>query len=274
MTGAVAQSSDFTDAVLIGARLTRANLRGSRFPGANLQGADLYGADLSDADMRDCVLIGAKTDMAQFQRANMEGALRDAPPPEIADPGGETAKALDRHARWCETGGAEGEPSTFNDKDLRGLKSLAGRNLTALQARNAILYGLDMEGVELQGAKLSGADLRMTSLRGADLRGADLKGAKLNNADLREVQLGPLVLPNDRLLAASIAEACLRYADLSGADLHHLNAEAADMSFARLHGADARKAVFTRALFTGAKLGANFTKMVEDLTDAIDINAA
>tara|TARA_Y100000780_G_C13645110_1_gene402192 strand:- start:1049 stop:1393 length:345 start_codon:yes stop_codon:yes gene_type:complete len=114
----------------------------------------------------------------------------------------------------------------------------------------------------------------MTSLRGADLRGADLKGAKLNNADLREAQLGPLVLPNDRLLAASIAEACLRYADLSGADLHHLQAEAADLSFARMHGVDARKAIFTRALFTGAKVSDQFTSMVEDLTDAVDINAA
>ena len=41
-----------------------------------------------------------------------------------------------------------------------------------------------------------------------------------------------------------------------------------------MHGADARKAVFTRALFTGAKLSEHFTAQVEDLTDAVDINAA
>ena len=204
----------------------------------------------------------------------MEGALRDRPPADLTDPGGDTARALDRHARWCETNGKSGEPSTFNDKDLRGLESLARRNLTALQARNAIFYGLDMEGVELQGAKLAGADLRMVSLRGADLRGADLTGARLNNADLREVKLGPLLLPGDRLLPASIESACLRYCDLSGADLRHLNATQADLSHTRLHGSDVRRAKFAAARFTGARLPVDFSEIAAELTGAIDINAA
>ena len=52
------------------------------------------------------------------------------------------------------------------------------------------------------------------------------------------------------------------------------NAVSSTEQDSNINCADARKAVFTRALFTGAKLGANFTKTVEDLTDAIGINAA
>ncbi|MGO4612388.1 pentapeptide repeat-containing protein, partial [Variovorax sp. 2RAF20] len=64
------------------------------------------------------------------------------------------------HARWCETGGAEGKPSVFDRADLRNLKSIRGFNLTALSAKSAVFYGLDMEGVQMQGAQLEGADLR------------------------------------------------------------------------------------------------------------------
>jgi bisphosphoglycerate-dependent phosphoglycerate mutase family 1 len=275
MTGAVAQRADFSDAVLIGARLNRANLRGSRFPGANLEGADISGADLTDADLSHAILVGVNLASARTSNTNTEGALTDAPVgTPIAENAAEVAKALQAHAVWCETGGKEGQPSTFNGADLRGLKSLARRNLTALQARGATLYGMDLEGVELQGAKLEKADLRMACLRGADLRGADLTGARLNNADLRGARIGPLVLPGDRLMAAVLAAAALRYADLSDADLRHAVVTGADLSYARLTGADCRKARFTGGCFTGAALPQDFSGMVEDLDGAVDLDAA
>ena len=62
----------------------------------------------------------------------------------------------------------------FDNADLRALKSIRGFNLTALSAKGAVFYGLDMEGVQLQGAQLEDADLRACNLRRADLRGARL----------------------------------------------------------------------------------------------------
>ncbi|HCY54974.1 MAG TPA: hypothetical protein DF715_05420, partial [Oceanicaulis sp.] len=186
----------------------------------------------------------------------------------------ETAKALEAHALWCETGGKQGAPSTFDGADMRGLKTLSGRNLTALQARGATLYGLDLGGAQLQGARLERADLRMASLRGADLRGADLTGARLNNADLRGAKIGALLLPNDRKLAASLAAAVLRYADLDGADLRDISATGADFSYASLKNCDVRRARFTGSCFTGTKLPGDFREHAEDLAGAVDLDAA
>ena len=72
---------------------------------------------------------------------------------------------LAEHAKWCESGGAEGQPSVFDGVDLRALRSIRGYNLTALSARGAVFYGLDMEGVQLQGAHLEDADLRSANER-------------------------------------------------------------------------------------------------------------
>mgnify|MGYP003637415890 CR=1 FL=1 len=60
MAGITAQTADFTDAVLLGARMIRANLRGSSFHGANLEGADLSGADLTGVDFTDSVMIAGR----------------------------------------------------------------------------------------------------------------------------------------------------------------------------------------------------------------------
>ena len=110
--------------------------------------------------------------------------------------GRELAQMIRDHARWCETNGAEGKPSVFDGADLRALETVRGFNLTALSAKGATFYALDMEGVQLQGAHLEGADLRACNLRRADLRGARLMGAKLSGSDLREAVLGPLLIGN------------------------------------------------------------------------------
>lgn len=132
MAGIAAQKADFTDAMLLGTRMIRANLRGSSFQGANLEGADLSGADLTDTDFTHAVLIGTKTVMAKKQGMNTEGALTSAPvgidASELEHP---VAEQIAEHVRWCDTNGKEGKPSLFDGTDLRGLNSLAGRTLTA-----------------------------------------------------------------------------------------------------------------------------------------------
>jgi uncharacterized protein YjbI with pentapeptide repeats len=275
MAGITAQKSDFTDAMLLGTRMIRANLRGSTFQGANLEGADLSGADLTDTDFTHSVLINTKTMMAKKDRMNTEGALTDAPVGiDAKDLENPVATQIAEHVKWCESNGKEGKPSLFDGTDLRGLTSLAGKTLTAFHARGATLYGLDLEGAQLQGARLERADLRMVSLRGADLRGADLTGANLSNADLRDCQLGPLLLEGDRLFPASLAGVRARYTDLRGADLRQAKATGGDFSYSRLNGADVRRATFEGSCFTGASVGDNFLTQVSSVAGAVDLDAA
>ncbi|OWY59586.1 hypothetical protein B7486_73780, partial [cyanobacterium TDX16] len=154
LTGIVAVAADFSDAIMKDCKMVRANLKQASFRGADLSGADLSGADLSGADLRDAVLVGVKAAMWRTDGANMTGALTDER--SSGSPVGKmpAAEMLAEHAQWCETGGAEGRPSVFDGVDLRALRSIRGYNLTALSARGAVFYGLDMEGVQLQGAHL------------------------------------------------------------------------------------------------------------------------
>src|SRR5262249_46381430 len=123
------------------------------------------------------------------------------------------------HKRWAETQGREGRPADFSGFDLRPVKGMPHALLTALIAPRAVFYGLDLTGARMQGAQLEGADLRGTKLTGADLRGANLKNAKLANADMRDVNLGPLLISNERLLTARLDRVDARYTDFRGADL-------------------------------------------------------
>jgi uncharacterized protein YjbI with pentapeptide repeats len=120
LTGVVAVAADFTDAIMKDCKLVRANLKQASFRGADLAGADLSGADLSGADMRDAVLVGVKMAMWRTDGANMAGALTDdrssgAPIGKMP-----AADMLAEHAKWCETGGVQGQPSVFDGVDLRG----------------------------------------------------------------------------------------------------------------------------------------------------------
>jgi uncharacterized protein YjbI with pentapeptide repeats len=249
LSGVVAMKADFSDAILKDAKLVRANLKQANFSGANFAGADLSGADLAGANLRDAVLVGAKTYAWNVQNADLAGVLTDAPAGKSLNefPFDEMLRA---HALWCETQGRQGKPSTFDGADLRGLKSIHGLNLTALSAKGAVFYGLDMSGVQMQGAHLEGCDLRTCNLRNADLRGARLAGARLNGSDLRDAQLGPLLISPERSLACNLTGAVLKTADLSRADLRQ----------ALLVGADLSRANFTGALLKGI-----------DVTDAIRI---
>ena len=252
MSGVIAIKADFTDAVLKDAKLVRANLKQCNMNGANLAGADLSGADLSGADLRDAVLVGTTIYACNTTDARMDGALTDKPNATIgaAPPYGDMIKA---HALWCESGGVEGAPSMFTGADLRALKSIKSYNLTALSAKGAVFYGLDMEGVQLQGAHLEGADLRACNLRRADLRGARLMGAKLSGSDLREALLGPLLIGAERLLPCDMTRIVAKGADFSSADLRQAIMVFGDLSRSNFTGANLRQADLTAAHRPGAR---------------------
>lgn len=252
LSGVVAIRADFSDAVMKDVKLVRANLKQATMTGADLSGADLSGADLEGADLRDTVLVGAKTLQWNVSSANLAGALTDRP--VGADVSSLPYEAmLKAHALWCETSGHEGTPSSFEKADLRALKSIRGFNLTALIARGAVLYGLDMEGVQLQGAQLQGADLRNCNLRRADLRGAQLNQAKLSGADLRDAQLGPLLIGQDRVLPANFTGASAKFVDFSGADLRRCLFTGADLERSTFTGALTRQMDVQDARLVGVK---------------------
>ena len=252
MSGVIALKADFTDAVLKDAKLVRANLKQANMTGCNMAGCDLSGADLTGADLTDAVLVGAKTYMWNVQDANMAGVLTDKAAGKDATqlPFDSMLRA---HATWCETGGRSGTPSVFDGADLRSLKSINGLNLTALSAKGATFYGLDMAGVQLQGARLEGCDLRTCNLRRADLRGARLAGARLSGADLRDAQLGPLVIGPNRSLPADLSRAALKGADLARADLRQANLSGADLSRANFTGAVLKGVDISGAVRDGAR---------------------
>jgi uncharacterized protein YjbI with pentapeptide repeats len=252
LSGVIAVRADFTDAILKDAKLVRANLKQASMSGANLAGADLSGADLSGADLRDAVLVGATIYACNTQDARMDGALTDQPSGrDVSElPYAEMVAA---HAQWCETQGVDGTPSVFDGADLRALKSIKGYNLTAMSAKGAVFYGLDMEGVQLQGAHLEGADLRACNLRRADLRGARLMGAKLSGSDLREAVLGPLLIGADRLLPCDMTRVVAKGVDFSDADLNHAVMVFADISRANFTGATLKQADLSGAHRPGAR---------------------
>ena len=252
LSGVIAIKADFTDAILKDARLVRANLKLATLKGADLSGADLSGADLGGADLRDAVLVGATTLSWNVSNANMQGALTDEPA-GIAASSLPYEAMIKAHARWCETGGKEGEPSVFNGADLRALATIRGYNLTALSGKGAVFYGLDMQGVQLQGANLEGADLRNCNLRRADLRGAKLANAKLSGSDLREAQMGPLLLGADRILPCDLRNAELKGADLTAADLRNALLIDADVSRANFTAAQLREADLRGLIRHGAR---------------------
>ena len=252
LSGVIAIRADFTDAIMKDCKLVRANLKQASMSGANLAGADLSGADLQGADMRDCVLVGATIYACNTTDARMDGALTDLPSgKDVTEL--PYADMVAAHAQWCETAGQAGEPSVFDGADLRALKSIKGYNLTALSAKGAVFYGLDMEGVQLQGAHLEGADMRSCNLRRADLRGARLSGVKLSGSDLREALLGPLLIGPDRVLPCDMTRMVAKGTDFSGADLRQAVMILSDVSRSNFTGAMMRQVERTGAHRPGAK---------------------
>ncbi len=236
LSGIQAMKADFTDAVMKQCKLVRANLKQAIMNNVDLAGADLSGADLSGASLKDAVLIKAKTDSWRVNQTDMSGVLTD----KVIGTDVKTlpyGEMLHDHAKWVDTMGKEGKPSTFDKADLRALGSIKGLNLTALSAKGAVFYGLDMRDVQLQGAHLEEADLRNCNLKGADLRGVRLYKARLDGANLEGANLGALMIAKDRMLPADLRETRLRGVNFAGAELKLVKLDGADLSRANLENA-------------------------------------
>ena len=131
------------------------------------------------------------------------------------------ARMRAQHARWLESGGAEGARADFSGMELADVR-FPGADLRRARFADANLFRADFAGADLSEADFTGANLNR-----ADLAGATLQRAVLDKADLSDAALG-----DARMEHASLVETSLQRAWLGRAHLEHATLKRAD-----LHGA-------------------------------------
>lgn len=255
MAAIVANHTDFSDAILRGCKMQRANLASANFSNANLEDADLSSANLAGADLSGAVLTGAELSTAALDGANMMGILTDAPAGRsITDLGRPFEQLLREHGAFVDSAGAEGRPLDVSGFDLRTVKMLKGMHLTALKAVGAVIYGMDLTGTALQGANLMQIDGRTACLTDADLRGANLQEARLDNVEAAGADFRPLSLSASRLMPVNLIRARLRYGIFTEARFDQADMSEVDLSFADLRKASLKGVKLDGARLTGTKL--------------------
>ncbi len=147
---------------------------------------------------------------------------RATPPVQPAGP--DIEAILAGHARWVDSGGADGQRARLDAADL------SGRNLAGAQLTSALLPRADLSGCDLTEAHLHGADLRNADLTGSRLSGANLAVSRLRHAHLRACLLNGANLKGADLAGADLSGAQMSDADLHGAILLGVDLSAADLS--------------------------------------------
>ena len=164
--------ADFRRAVLIGAKLHKADLTKAKLKGANLRNVNFRNAILAEADLETAYLGGAKLHKTDLTKAKLKGANL-------------------RNVNFRNAILAEADLETAY---LCGAK-LHKANLTWAQ-----LHKADLTGAKLKGANLKNANLQNTCLVEADLQNANLLFVNLKICDFKWEQLKN----NKKLLFAEI----------------------------------------------------------------------
>jgi hypothetical protein len=99
-----------------------------------------------------------------------------------------------------------------------------GVSLVGIQADNAFLFGIHLQGGQLDRCDMNSSDLRdsvfdRTTLTFCNLQSANFRGASLSNADLTDADLADSDLTGANLTHANLARADLSRVDLRNADL-------------------------------------------------------
>lgn len=258
LIGSMANHADFSDAIMAHANIQQADLRGASFVGADLSGADIAGVQLSGANLDNAILAGVNLGEVKDSGFDLSLAITDTnvgrsltsletPLPTL----------IQQHRLWVETAGQSGHQLDLSDYDLRGLSTLKMERMTAIIARRAKFFGMNLYKVQMQSAHLEEADFRRCDMEEADFRASSLIKAKLSHANLKRANFSGLVFGSgiaQRFTPSDLTGAELRYADLSGAILKRVSLRNADLSYANLTGSDLREADFTGANMEGTTL--------------------
>ena len=195
-------------AVLINAKLRKADFTAAQLQGAQLDDSDLRGAKLecgTGEPPQQCVQL----QRASLKRARLQGASLD---------GAQLQGAMLRWAR------------------------LQGVSLKGTQLQGAVLTWARLQGASLDAAHLQGAVLEDAFLQGASLDSTQLQGARLDHAQLWGAMLEWTQLQGANLDHAYLQGALLYNAELQGASLDKAQLEGASFRDVFVWRADARKA--------------------------------
>lgn len=103
-------------------------------------------------------------------------------------------------------------------------------SLVGVDASNAFLFGVHLQGAQLDRCNLAAADLRSANLHAAHMAFSDLESANMRQADLSGTDLSSADLQDADLSHANLEKAILADVNLNRADLRYANAQNLDWS--------------------------------------------
>ena len=135
------------------------------------------------------------------------------------------ARTMQRHYQaWQVIDAAQGRGGNGGRIDAMQELNQDGVSLVGIQADNAFLYGIRLNGGQLDRCDMDSSDLRdsvfdRATLTFCNLQFANFRGASLANADLTDADLSDSDLMGANLTHANLSRADLSRADLRDADL-------------------------------------------------------
>jgi len=179
-------------------------------------------------------LKGAVLDGVDLGEANTAGIEIDEPKEALTD---DLKDTLKRHKEWLDSNGGTGQCGDFQGADFSNMDftghDLSAANLTGANFAGARLSRCTMKMAIASGADFSGAELMLSDLRGIDLTNANLQGAILRRANMAGLELKDKKGRDTGKVWKS---------KLAGTDFSN-----ADLTFARMGGADIEGVVFANA---------------------------
>jgi uncharacterized protein YjbI with pentapeptide repeats len=151
------------------------------------------------------------------------------------------------------------DPETLyltTDRDAAGCASAGRADFTNAKLDNANLLGIDLRRGKLEEASLVNANLSNAVLTGADLNSAHLEKASLEAVEAQGAQLLFARLQGANLNGARLQAANLSSARLQGAYLRRADLRGADLGSVDLEGATLELAMLQGANMTGAQIKA------------------
>ena len=245
--------ADFSDAILEHADFFKADIRDSNFRGANLQNVNMDECDMRNADFHAATMMGATMEGVERAGTKFDYTLmNESDTADFSEVELTVDELIDKHTQWVASAGQNGERMDLSKFDMRKIRSLAGKKLTAIVARGTVFADMNLQSVDIQSAKLDDANFRECDMRHIDMRGSSLKHAIFIRADMSSSNCGPLIFnkgqEDEKILSCNFEDAILRYTLCKDGDFRYANFKGADLTHTDFTGADLRNANFDGAI--------------------------